>query len=304
MSTVPVTIVVVTYNSADTILDTLRGARACADAGIARTVVVDNVSRDETAALIASQHPWVKLIASGENLGFGRGNNLGFAEVDTPFVLFLNPDAVIEPEALSTLLDFMRAHPRCAMAAPAARMPEVGRFHMEGKLPTPWRVVLDSALPMLPHRDYVALLPGQPARQVEWLPGAAMLWPSALFRSLGGFDPRFFLYFEETDLMLRARQAGYELWAVCEAVIDHVGGGSTLKEGQSMFQECIAEHYFQSRLYYLAKHYGRGSAYLAEGTELLALTARSALQLLRGRRPPILSDRLKGPVFRQPPERR
>ena len=294
-----VTTLFVTYNSREVVEATLAAAKRCHDAGLARCVLVDNASKDGTADFVREAHPWVRLIASDENLGFGRGNNLGFAEVDTPFTLFLNPDAAMEPEDLSLLLAFMDAHPRCGASAPSALMPS-GHHHTCGKLPSPWRIILDSAVPQLARGHSLPLIPGDPPFQVEWFPGAAMFYRSEFFRSRGGFDPRFFLYFEETDLLRRTREAGWELWTVSEAVIDHVGGASTRKMRAEMYEHCIAEHYFQSRLYYLAKHHGRTQALLTEGVELLALAARSVPQMLR-RREPALKSRLAGPIFSMPP---
>ena len=122
-----------------------------------------------------------------------------------------------------------------------------------------------------------------------------------MFRELGGFDPRFFLYLEETDLLRRVEESGHEIWSVPAALAQHQVATSTAKTGENMFAGCIAKHYFESRLYYLRKHHG---LLLALGTELIEiglLTIRSLLCILTwrpGRRS--LLQRLKGPVLRFP----
>ena len=130
-----------------------------------------------------------------------------------------------------------------------------------------------------------------------------MLLPSGLFRELGGFDRRFFLYFEETDLCVRVRKAGYELWAVGEVSAKHLGGASakatnpTLRHG-----ECLAEFYFPSRYYYLIKHHGRPAAFVTEALQLTAMGLRDVarLVLLRPSKRE-LRTRLQAPLFSEPP---
>lgn len=297
MTGAPVTAVVVTFNSETTIADTLKTAERCHHAGLLDCVVVDNDSRDGTVAYVESRHPWVTLVRSPENLGFGRGCNLGFEQVATPYALFLNPDAAVEPGDLRTLLAFMESNPRAGIVAPSARSPE-GALHHHRELPTPWKLVR-SALPGPLQRSYGhPLVPGREPFRVEWVPGAIVLFRSEIFRTLGGFDPRFFLYFEETDLFRRARDRGIEVWAVSQAVARHLGRRVDSENGG--WHEDIAQHFFQSRLYYLVKHHGALAAYSAELAELALLASRAAVSRLLLRRGGQLGRRLKGPVFQLP----
>lgn len=297
MTGTPVTAVIVTFNSEKTIADTLETAERCHHAGLLDCVVVDNDSRDGTVAYIESRHPWVSLVKSPENLGFGRGCNLGFEHVTTPFVLFLNPDAAVEPDDLRTLLAFMESNPRAGIVAPSTRSPE-GGLHYHQELPTPWKLVL-SALPGLLRRSYGHMLfPGREPFRVEWVSGAIMLFRSEIFRTLGEFDPRFFLYFEETDLFRRAHDRGIEVWAVSQAVARHLGRQVESESGA--VHEDIARHFFQSRLYYLVKHHGALAAYSAELAELCLLALCAAISRLLLRPGGQLGRRLKGPVFELP----
>jgi N-acetylglucosaminyl-diphospho-decaprenol L-rhamnosyltransferase len=300
MTSPRVATIIVTYNSINTIGECLSGLEQCRREGLTDAIVVDNASTDGTADFVAREHPWVKLIRPGKNLGFGRGNNLGFEGVETEYAFFLNPDASIGPEALRLLVDFMDKTPAAGVSAPAAMTPK-GTGHMSGSFPAPWHILAGAAAGRLSRKKSKWLEPGDKPFQVHWVPGAALLFRSELFRKLGGFDSRFFLYFEETDLLLRAHQAGYEIWAVCEATIHHDGQGSTKQQAVPMFEHCIAQHYFQSRLYYLAKHHGRATAFVVEGGELAFMALRALPELVLKRRVRLF-ERLKGPVFELPPK--
>ena len=103
-------------------------------------MVVDNASTDGTLEILRGEADWLELIESQENLGYGRGCNLGWPSSTTPYVLFLNPDAVLDATGLQTLLDFMDAHPRAGMAAPAL-LDSSGKPHRAGGRATPKSII-------------------------------------------------------------------------------------------------------------------------------------------------------------------
>jgi GT2 family glycosyltransferase len=296
------TAIIVTYNSAKTVhaaLDTLR--RAHNDGLLSKVIVVDNVSADGTADLVTRDHPWVTLLRSPSNLGYGRGLNLGLRHVDTPYVLFMNPDSELPPEALVKLVTFMESHPNAGMCAPAMLFGdgEQKTFQAAGALPGPLDVVLRGAGFVGNHRNRRPIVPDEPPFRTDWLCGAMMLTRTALMREIGAFDPRYFLYFEETDLCRRVLDHGRELWAVGEAVTTHVGGASAKGTDRPLYNGCISEHFFRSRYYYLAKHHGRLPAIFAELGEVMALAAACVLRPKRERFLR-LSNRLKSPILRMP----
>ena len=264
--TATVTAVIVTYQSRPTIAYALDGLKAAYDAGVAKCVVVDNQSADGTADFVAEAYPWVELVRSPKNIGFGRGCNLGFERVTTPYVLFLNPDASVDLDALHKMTAFMDAHPNAAISGPATQSPD-GGWVWSGKLLTPLGLVrsaLHGGARALQHR---AIEPGSAAVPTEWVCGAIMLVRSEMFRALDGFDPRFFLYYEETDLCLRALRAGWENWAIGEAVGKHIGRVSSKQAGSERGvgrNGDIAEYFYPSQFYYLAKNFGWFSAVSAE----------------------------------------
>lgn len=296
----PVTAVVVTYRSAATLGRALAGARRCHDAGLLDLVIVDNASTDGTREVIEHEAPWARRVYSERNVGFARGCNLGFREVTSPYALFLNPDAVIEPDALRVLLEFMQQTPRAGIAGPAIVEGADGSVLQDtGRRPTPWSIVRD-AMPGRRMRERSwAIVPGSEPRRTEWVCGAVLLIRSDLMRKLGGFDPRFFLYWEEMDLCLRAEQAGFEIWAVGGAVVRHIGGASVAPD-DARVAGCIAEHYYRSRYYFMVKHHGRVCAAAAETGEFLLLALRAAADALRGRGMARLRTRMRTPLFSLP----
>jgi N-acetylglucosaminyl-diphospho-decaprenol L-rhamnosyltransferase len=294
-----VTVVMVAYQSHDTIgeaLDTLAESYA---AGLVDVVVVDNDSNDATADLVADRYHRLKLIPSEENIGFGRGCNLGFQQVKTPYILLLNPDATLSLQALTRMVEFLDEHPRVGICGPTVR--EVSGVHQPaGGLPTPSRVMFKPLLRGWASRDQWHVIEGDAPRETNWICASIMLLRSAMIDEIGGFDPRFFLYFEETDLCYRALQAGWRIWTVGQAVAGHVNAASAKTTNLPMFNGTISEHYFRSRHYYLSKHYGRGPAVAAELGEIVTMVIRSGIELARGRSYPNLRPRLKSPILKMP----
>ena len=276
-----VTAVMVTYRSKAVVGDALHALEPAVRAGWLRVVVVDNASGDGTAEAVERAHPWAQLLRSERNLGYGRACNLGFREVRSPYVVFMNPDVILRPEALEGLVRHLEAHPKAGAVAPATRLPG-GAWQHWGGLTTPW-TILSQALGR-GVRGHRILQGGGASFRTDWICGAIMLLPSALFRELDGFDPRFFLYFEETDLCRRIGRAGYELWALGEAEAAHRGSESARQVDPTLRQgDCLSEHFFRSRFYYLCKHHGRGIAVLAEALELAAKGVHDVWRLLGSR---------------------
>lgn len=293
-----VTVVVVTYQSERTIGEALAGLKRCREAGLCEVLVVDNGSRDRTVELIEAEKSWLTIIPSQGNIGFGRGCNLGFERATTPYVAVVNPDAVLEPGALRTLTEFLMDRPEVGVVAPAL-IESDGDLQIAGALPKPLDLVR-AALPRGAGKlDRRPIVPGEEARRVEWLCGALFVARTELIRRIGGFDPRFFLYFEETDLCKRIAGAGAQLWTVGAASASHVGGASTSSNSTPRFAGCIAEHYFESRHYYMRKHHGYIAAAAAELTELAIMLALAAV----GKSRATLKARLAGPILKQPPVR-
>lgn len=295
------TVVMVTYASSRVIGASLPTLKIAQEDGLIRCVVVDNASPDGTAELISRDHPWVDLVRSPGNLGYGRGCNLGFERVRTPYVLFMNPDVIIDGGAIRSLRNFLETHERAGMVAPATNVGRLG-FQPSGSCLTPWSLVgMATGIPSLQPRQRVAR-PGDAPFKTDWLCGAVLMARSRAIRDVGGFDPRFFLYFEETDLCRRLRSAGWELWADGAAQAFHHLGLSARQVDPSLTGgDCLSDHFYRSRYYYLSKHYGFLAAAASETAELAAKGCRDFVRAVlhrpgRGE----LRSRLKAPVYRWP----
>jgi N-acetylglucosaminyl-diphospho-decaprenol L-rhamnosyltransferase len=292
-----VTVVLVTYQSNETIGPALGSLRPHFDAGLLRAIVVDNASSDGTVARVTREHPWATVVESGGNVGYGRGCNIGLARATTEYVMFMNPDATLSHDAIPTLVSFLDSHPRAAMAAPA--IVEGDHLQSAGPLPTPLSIITRAAGSRSHSLRQRPIVPGAPAFATEWLCGAILMARTKLVRELRGFDTNIFLYFEETDLCRRMRDQGWELWAVGQAEAAHAASASARGGGEDLISGCIAEHYYRSRYYYMAKSHGRLAAIAAELGELLVLAARCPLNWARGRRGELVR-RLRYPVMKNP----
>jgi N-acetylglucosaminyl-diphospho-decaprenol L-rhamnosyltransferase len=304
-SSTPVTAVVVTYQSEQTISEMLAEARRCHDQGLLDLVIVDNNSTDGTRQVIEREASWAQHHFTGVNNGFARGCNIGLAQVRTPYTILINPDAILTPEALRTLLGFMESHPRAGIVGPAivqGNIDEPQGLQESGLRPTPWLIVRN-ALPFERLFRPLAwpIVPGTAPVRTEWVCGAVLMIRTDLMRRLGGFDPRFFLYWEETDLCRRAEDLGFETWAVGSASARHLGGVSSAGDDRRI-DGCVATHFYRSRYYYLTKHHGVIAAFTAEIGEFLLLALRTMIDLLFGRGARRILPRLQAPLFSKPAE--
>jgi N-acetylglucosaminyl-diphospho-decaprenol L-rhamnosyltransferase len=298
---VPVTVIIVTFASQDVVGRTLSALASGHASGLLDCLVVDNASPDRTREVMTSDHPWVRMIASPKNLGYGRACNLGFNEVTTPYVLFMNPDVEIQPAGVARLLHHLEERPRAGIIAPATRIG--GEYQSAGGLPTPWSIARNAMGGVGALAGAGPILPGMAPYSTDWLCGAVMLVRSAMFRAIGGFDPTFFLYFEETDLCARMLQAGFELWATGDVEAVHTGGMSSKKLDPALRDGIyVVEHFFASQYYYLKKHHGAVAAAAVETTELSCKALRDVGRaVLRRPSKHELRTRLRGPIFACPP---
>lgn len=296
-----VTAVVVTYQSAAALQATMPATRRCYQSGLMDCVFVDNDSKDNTSQLLAAESNWADVILTHKNNGFGRGCNIGLAKVATKYTLFLNPDAQIEPEAVAQMVAFLEAHPTVGIVGPATLCGDgpTKRYQGTGVLPTPWSIV-KRVIPLVPFKsDLEPIFPGTAPFKTEWVCGAIILIRTELAQRLNGFDPRFFLYWEEMDLCRRAAALGFETWAIGTAQGRHICGASSTEDDTQIFG-CIGKYFYESRRYYLIKHHGWVAATAADTTEFVFLSIRTFFDVCQGRGWSRLRPRLQTALFKQP----
>jgi len=212
------TIIVVSYNSARW---RARQAAALATQTDQRwaLVVIDNASEQGQRPTHADYAPDLELIHSESNLGFASGNNLGARSAETPYLIFLNPDAFPDPDWFATLIAVAESYPQAGA---------IGCLQRREGAPG----VLDGAGDVL-HASGLAYRAGYgkrwqapPLGESFSACGAAMLVRREAFEAIGGFDERYFCFFEDVDLCFRLRLAGWRVLQSPDAIVSHVGGGS------------------------------------------------------------------------------
>lgn len=230
-NSVSLAVIIVTYNSRSEIvecLDSITGPALPVDTAI---TIVDNASEDGTASLVRDRWPHVQVIDAGDNLGFSRANNLGARATSSDYVLFLNPDTVVRPSAIRTLIATLDADAETAIAGPrlvdANGMPEVSW----GPAISPWGELWQKRLTDAYRRRVTRVVRtveglSRQSRHVEWVSGACLLVRRTELEAAGLFDERYFMYTEDVDLCVRIRDRGRLVRYVAEAEVVHLRGRS------------------------------------------------------------------------------
>ncbi|MCZ0963325.1 glycosyltransferase family 2 protein [Paracoccus benzoatiresistens] len=281
--------IILNWRTADMTIRALEYAVAAMKSVEGMITVVDNNSGDGSFERIASyataaDFERVHVVQSGHNGGFGAGNNVAMfnplPEGGMPdYVYLLNSDAFPEPDAIRKLRDYLDSHPHVGLASSrivgtdgvihetAFRFPSVVSEFEGASRTGPITCLLSR---------YVVVLPvPESATEVDWAAGASLMMRRSMLERTGGFDEKFFLYFEETDLCRRARRAGWPTHFVPDSVVTHIGSASTGLKTMSR----PPNYWFDSRQHYFRKNLGAGGALAAN----LAYIAGSLLFHLRCR---------------------
>jgi len=263
-------VLIVTYNSARLIGPLLSRLQEELAGVAAEVVVVDNASADGTAARIRWEHPWVTLVASAANLGFAAGNNLAAKHAAGRYLMLLNPDAIPAAGALARGIELMDRHPGVGLAGGELRGADGSRQPSARMFPTlrDELFTLSGLAARYPRSRLFARLDRrwadpEAAAEVDWIPGAFVFIRAQDFAMLGGFDERFFMYYEEVDLCRRLRAAGKRIQYWPELKAMHIGGASakTVKQARvSRAGSQLESWRMRSGLLYYRKHHGAWGA--------------------------------------------
>ncbi len=227
-------IVIVSWNVRDDISNCLKSIFSNKPAFSSEVIVVDNASSDGTVSFIKENFPEVITISNNRNLGFAAANNEGIKRAGGDFVFLLNPDTIVKPEVLNTLVNYLREHGDVGAVGPLLLNEDgtvqnsVRRFPtFRGALyrHTAFRYfkVFKGAYKswMMKDFDY------SKQANVEQLMGAAILLRREVLEKTGAFDERYFMYYEDVDLCYRIRQAGWQIVFSPQTSIIHLGGRSS-----------------------------------------------------------------------------
>ncbi len=251
-----------------------------------RLVIVDNGSTDESLGSLAPGSPDAVRIVdrAGCNLGFAAACNRGAAQCDADYLLFLNPDTRVDPNAIDAVVAFMERPENARVGVCGAQMRDASGAVQRTCAHRPdARRLLHRALGL--DRIAPARFPGlvmhdwphDTTRRVDHVIGAFYLVRRPVFAALGGFDERFFVYLEDLDFSVRAAEAGWEVAFVAGARVEHAGGGAS-----SSAPVARRVYATQSRMEYARKHFGPAvAATHALATLLVEPFVRTAVALVR-----------------------
>ena len=277
-----VSIVIVNWNSGDQLARCLHSIALFGGEHVDKVVVVDNHSTDQSLTSVMA-HSSVTAIKLEENAGFARACNIGARNLSADFILFLNPDAALLDGAIGAVLDFLDTPKNSDVGICGVQLidEQESVWRSCARFPTPMRLVslatgADRIFPIIgttmgewDHRQ---------SRRVDQVIGAFFLVRSDLFRSLGGFDERFFVYFEEVDFAFRASRRGMGTMFLADIKAFHAGGGTS---GQVKARRLF--YSLRSRILYARKHFSRMGYFLVIVTAFgLEPVARSVNHLVRG----------------------
>lgn len=259
--------IILNWRTPDMTLKSARAALAQMHALDGHIVIVDNQSGDgsfEALRAAVAQTDWhqgrVEVVQSGRNGGFGAGNNFGIchglAARNYDFIYILNSDAFPDPGSIGALIDHLQRTPSCGFAGSYIHGPNADPHLTAFRFPSLWGEMEGAArvgaVSKMLEKHIVPLPIPAVTTQVDWLAGASLMMRRDVLQQIGLFDERFFLYFEETDLCLRAARAGWRTDYVRASEVTHIGSVST---GMKTWQR-MPQYWFDSRLYYFHKNHG------------------------------------------------
>jgi GT2 family glycosyltransferase len=285
--------IIVNYRTPDLTVDALTSLlRSSLPDRELHATVIDNGSGDDSLARISALVHDVELIASERNLGFAGGNNLALQRIlasvpqgadrhDT-FVLLLNSDVALPPDAVGILVAFMETHPDAGIAGPKVVLPD-GQLDLACRrgFPTPGRALwkLTNVARLFPTNPRfsgynLTHLDENETTEVDAVVGAFMLVRLAAIDDAGLLDARFFMYGEDLDWAYRIKQRGWHVWYVPAARVVHLKGATARRQSYRMTVE-----FYRAMWLFHRKHYARRSPFLLNWLVGLGIVARGLLAL-------------------------
>jgi hypothetical protein len=285
-------LVIVNWNAGAALRGCLASVFSGEGADQDQVILVDNASTDGSQQGLTATYPALELIQNARNVGFARAVNQGLRAARAPFAVLLNPDVVLEPSAVSRLVEFMTTHPEAGAAGPRLLDRDGAIQGSARRDPSAWTALFGRSAPL------TRLFPNNPVSQrelpalsadvavpieVDWVSGACLIARRTAWEETGLLDERFFLFWEDADWCRRFRQAGWRVYYVPTAGGTHFVGVSRARRRLGSIRD-----FHVSAYRYYRKHQARHALHplsLLVGTGLLASMALRSVQALWARRP-------------------
>jgi hypothetical protein len=269
-----ISIVIVSWNTKTVTDECLARIKTAADhAGDkidTEVIVVDNASSDGSDGMIEKKYPWVKLVKSGSNLGYAKGNNLGFKKTspDSDYLLLLNSDAYLEKETLINSLSYFEKNNDCDVLGCKLILGNGKLQPSAGNLPTPMNVWswiwgidlipgLNKLVPQFHPRDKEYF---KKDRRVGWVQGAFLFMKREVFEKTDGFDEKFFMYMDEVEWCRRVQKLGYKIFYTRDFSVTHLDRASAQGIPEKLAKTYSLE--VIGLVYYLKKYYPKNISLL------------------------------------------
>lgn len=257
-------VVIVNWNSGTCLRECIAALDRSTIAAQIEVVVVDNASGDGSSENLAAERCHLKVVSNSKNQGFAVACNQGSRHGRAPVLLFLNPDVRVDPETLAQALGFLNHPNNRNVGVLGVQLLNSARQLQRSCARTPTlptllaqTMFLDRLCPRLAPPHFMIEWDHADTRPVDQVMGACLFTRRPLFQRIGGFDERFFLYYEDVELCAAARQLGALVVYFSAAQAIHIGGASS-----GMVQDRRLYYLLNSKAKYTAKHYGQGAAKL------------------------------------------
>jgi hypothetical protein len=262
---VELSIVIVNYNSGNLLVQSLKSILESGLSISYEIIIVDNHSNDSSLIEAKTLYPKLKFFELASNLGFARANNTGINNLDSKYVLLLNPDTVVEPGSLQKMIEFMDASLDIGITGAKLLNPDKSTQLSCRSFPSWINALYNRYSPLtflFPKNKYSARYlytdwDHDKPREVDWVSGACMMVRSDVFRKIGLLDEKFFMYCEDVDLCYRAKLSGWKVFYYPYSVVVHYIACGKKKVA---IKSIIDHHRSMYRFY--RKHYSKNRFFL------------------------------------------
>ena len=264
-----VSIIILSYNTKDLLKNCLSSVEKVVPSGTYEVIVVDNLSVDDSVEMVKKEFKDVTVIQNTENAGFAKGCNLGASHAKGELLLFLNSDAVMKENPLPKMVSLFESEEKVAVVGGSLKnfdgsdQRSFGQFY---NLPQVAVMLFGG------EKTELKVHQSNAARDVEWVSGGFMMVKKGIFDTVRGFDGHFFMYIEDMELCYRIRKRGYRIMHQPQAVVSHVGQGSSNKSFAII-------HIYKGLRYFYKKHKNA----VSYATLLFLLRSKAYIAIMVGR---------------------